>query len=259
MNEDKKTPEAEQVKKPAKKKTSVKEVSTDLIELGNFKTLANIEKSLKKDQLAFIKKTSAQSIKTLEHLYTLIYRAHVIGADLLRGEMIGYTDSKGNLVTITTKDFMLRKAYQTNLVDHITQEAIYVDEQCERCAFWSQGAKLVGATASVKRTDREQPIVATVKFSEYNKGHSLWKTLPETMIKKVALTHALRLAFPNELGGVYDEAETVSNGKPNTVVVSDGGATAKPEQIEQLKKMGVEIPEDLTIDGAVDLLMGGKK
>ena len=262
MNETKKTPEAEQVKKPAKKKTSPKGASTQLIKLENFTTLANIEKSLGKDQLAFIKKTAAQNIKTLEHLYTLIYRSYVVGADLLRGEMIGYTDNKGNLVTITTKDFMLRKAYQTGLVDSLTQDAIYVREEDGKkikCEFW-EGGTLVGATASVKRTDREQPVQATVKFSEYDKGYSLWKTLPETMIKKVALTHALRLAFPNELGGVYDESEIMPNGKPDTtVVISDGGASAKPAQIEKLKEMGIKIPEDLTIDGAVDLLMGGKK
>jgi len=260
MNETKKTPEAEQVKKPAKKKTSPKGASTQLIKLENFVTLANIEKSLRKDQLAFIKKTAARNIKTLEHLYTLIYRSHVVGADLLRGEMIGYTDSKGNLVTITTKDFMLRKAHQTGLLAGIKQEAIYVNENKERCDFWAQGAELVGATAEIARADANGVFSATVKFSEYDKRQSLWKTIPETMIKKVALTHALRLAFPNELGGVYDESEIMPNGKPDTtVVISDGGASAKPAQIEKLKEMGIKIPEDLTIDGAVDLLMGGKK
>jgi len=260
-----KTTDATQENKVAKK-PSKKEEGTNLIKLDNFTALASIEKTLKKDQLAFIKKTCAQGVKTVEHMYTLIYRAHVVGADLLRGEMVGYTDNKGNLVTIATKDFMLRKAYQTNQVDHLTQEAIYVDEAGNRCDFWANGAKLVGATASVKRKDTQAPITATVRLSEYNKGMALWKDIPETMIKKVALTHALRLAFPNELGGVYDESEFNGSVVVGETVENPGAEPAKMEQVKAIEDMIAkgktdlkEVPEDLTVDQAVEILTGGKR
>lgn len=73
--------------------------------------------------------------------------------------------------------------------------------------------KLVGAWCEVYRSDWKEPAREEVPFAEYNTGNSTWKKLPETMIKKVAEAAALRMAFPDVLGGVYireemDQAET---------------------------------------------------
>ncbi len=35
----------------------------------------------------------------------------------------------------------------------------------------------------------------------------MWASKPATMIRKVAMTHALREAFPSSLGGLYTEDE----------------------------------------------------
>ena len=69
------------------------------------------------------------------------------------------------------------------------------------------GEKTVGGWAKVYRKDREKPIVSEVSFSEYNKGTATWNSKPTTMIRKVALVQALREAFPDSLGGLYDEDE----------------------------------------------------
>ena len=42
---------------------------------------------------------------------------------------------------------------------------------------------------------------------EYNTGKAMWAKMPETMIKKVAEAAALRMAFPDELGGLYAQEE----------------------------------------------------
>jgi len=75
------------------------------------------------------------------------------------------------------------------------------------------GAKLIGGWARVYRTDRGFPSYAEVAFSEYNKGRSTWKDIPATMIRKVAIVHAMREAYPVQLGGLYTEDELVASGR----------------------------------------------
>lgn len=67
--------------------------------------------------------------------------------------------------------------------------------------------KLIGAWAEVDRKDWRRPAREEVSFAEYNTGRSAWAKLPESMIKKVAEVAALRMAFPDDLGGVYESAE----------------------------------------------------
>ena len=68
--------------------------------------------------------------------------------------------------------------------------------------------KFTRATCTIYRKDWERPFVHSVSMKEYNSGMSLWKSKPETMLKKVAISQAFRLAFPDELGGMpYDASE----------------------------------------------------
>lgn len=70
-----------------------------------------------------------------------------------------------------------------------------------------QGETLVGGWAKTYRKDRSRPFYEEVNFSEYNAKKSLWVTKPATMIRKVALVHTLREAFPATFGGLIDESE----------------------------------------------------
>ncbi len=70
-----------------------------------------------------------------------------------------------------------------------------------------EGEQLLGGWAKVYRKDRTRPAYDEVKLSEYNTGKSLWAKKPATMIRKVALVHALREAFPSTYGLLYDESE----------------------------------------------------
>ena len=67
--------------------------------------------------------------------------------------------------------------------------------------------ELLGGWAKVYRKDRSRPNYEEVKLGEYNTGKSLWASKPATMIRKVALVHALREAFPSTYGLTYDESE----------------------------------------------------
>ena len=70
-----------------------------------------------------------------------------------------------------------------------------------------EGETLLGGWAKVYRKDRSRPSYDEVRLAEYNTGKSLWASKPATMIRKVALVHALREAFPSIYGAVYDESE----------------------------------------------------
>ncbi|MEA3442546.1 MAG: phage recombination protein Bet, partial [Chloroflexota bacterium] len=73
--------------------------------------------------------------------------------------------------------------------------------------------KLVGGWAKVYRKDRAKSFYAAVPISEYRKytrdgkPSRFWNEMPASMIRKVALSHALKEAFPNRYSGIYTTAE----------------------------------------------------
>lgn len=69
------------------------------------------------------------------------------------------------------------------------------------------GETLLGGWAEVYMKGNRKPLKDTVALAEYSTGKSTWQKMPGTMIRKVALVHALREAMPEELGGLYDSTE----------------------------------------------------
>ena len=73
--------------------------------------------------------------------------------------------------------------------------------------------QLAGGWAKVYRSDRDKPFYAAVNLSEYRKFTRsgqvtrFWREMPATMIRNVALRHALKEAFPNRFAGLYTTAE----------------------------------------------------
>ena len=70
-----------------------------------------------------------------------------------------------------------------------------------------QNETIVGGWCRVYIEGYENPMFDEVSMSEYSTGQSNWKTKPATMIRKTAIVHALREAFPDDLGGLYDASE----------------------------------------------------
>ena len=67
---------------------------------------------------------------------------------------------------------------------------------------------LLGGWAEVHRADRDYPIKAFVSLADYDKNRSTWNAIKCTMIRKTALVHALREAFPAQLGALYTREES---------------------------------------------------
>jgi phage recombination protein Bet len=90
--------------------------------------------------------------------------------------------------------------------------------QDEPVFTYDKNGLLVSCKIAVYRKDFERPTVAVAHLAEYQRmtkdrqsGHmvpnSTWKKSPHIMISKCAEALALRKAFPDDLGGLYEESE----------------------------------------------------
>lgn len=74
-----------------------------------------------------------------------------------------------------------------------------------------EGETLLGGWSKVYRKDRRVPFIARLDIKEYTKardnGKGTWDTMASTMIDKCAIVSAMRLAFPQQLGGLYTDEE----------------------------------------------------
>lgn len=69
------------------------------------------------------------------------------------------------------------------------------------------GWTLIGGWCKVYVKDYRVPIYDEVSLAEYSTGRGNWAKMPATMIRKVALCHALREAFPDDFQGLYGAEE----------------------------------------------------
>ena len=115
--------------------------------------------------------------------------------------------------------------------------------ELEGC-FKLQTDVLVGGWAEVFVEGKDYPIVAKVSLAEYSKGQSTWKSMPSTMIRKVALVQALRESFPSEIGALYAKEELG--------IDEDKIINIKQEIKDEIKneanKEFVDIPVDIKAD-----------
>ena len=98
------------------------------------------------------------------------------------------------------------------------------------------GETLLGGWCRVHRIrtgGAGEEIFKEVSLKEYDKGQANWKTKPCTMIEKVAVSQALRAAFPKDYEGMYVAEE-----------VSEQGYT--DAEYENMGTVGGEEPIDMT-------------
>lgn len=148
------------------------------------------------EQLELIKSTIAKNA-TDEELKLFLYRCKNMGLDPLKpGEVhfVKYGQNAGTM--IVGIDGFRKRASKSGKISGIKRGVVRDDN-----------GKLISAWCEVYRSDWMHPAREEVSFSEYSTGKNLWATKPETMLKKVAEVAALRMACPDETGGLYTEEE----------------------------------------------------
>jgi len=163
------------------------------------------------EQLQLIKNTVAKGA-TDDELKLFLYRCKNMDMDPLKpGQIhfVKYGNSPGTIV-VGIEGFRTRAARSGKLAG-ISRGVIRDDK-----------GKCIGAWCEVHRKDWTHPAREEVSLTEYNTGKSAWAKMPETMIKKVAEAAALRMAFPDDLGGIY-ATEEMDQAASNPVVADQPG------------------------------------
>ena len=99
------------------------------------------------------------------------------------------------------------------------------------------------------------PYYSAVEWSEYagtdknGNLNSMWRNKGATMIRKVALSQALREAFPDDLGGLYEpeEINTIQEELPETPieVPTDHTDTVSEDAVEVIEPDENEVASSL--------------
>lgn len=121
------------------------------------------------------------------------------------------------------RDFYRKKAQEQPDYDGCYTQAVYSNDVfsmkngvvSHEFTLTDRGS-LLSAYAVVKRKNISQDFFVMVQLSEYDLKQSNWKTKPETMLKKVAESQALRGAFQGVFEGTYDESEERQQASPET-------------------------------------------
>ncbi len=115
---------------------------------------------------------------------------------------------------------------EVNVPSHTGKIITEGGKQIETCSVtvWRKGGDDRGYTATVYFDEYEKPSTKNKETGRETPG--MWQTKKRTMIAKVAEVHALRMAFPEELGQYYVEEEF----EREHVIATDVVPTVDPEE-----------------------------
>lgn len=121
-------------------------------------------------------------------------------------------------------------------------------------SFCAPGEQLIGGWAKVKIKGISVPYYTAVAWSEYvglkdGKPNRMWASKPTTMIRKVALSQALREAFPDDMGGLYEpeEINTIEDELDETPI-----DIPQPQPEQKPKRQKKQEPERVEAEVVVD-------
>lgn len=181
-----------------------------------------------------------------------IAKCQARGLNPLAGDayMTTYKNNDGTTTSsvIVSKDYFVRTATQQETFDGMRAGVTVLDSaggmHHREGSMVLPSEQLVGGWAEVRDKRWSIPAKAEVALAEYNTGRSLWKSKPGTMIRKVALVQALREAYPNAYGGVYDASEMGQDDRPapapEPVAVVVEQAPAEPDAGETWLRAAVQ-------------------
>src|SRR6056297_865503 len=170
----------------------------------------------------------------IKHLYHL---ASGYGLDPNKNEIWAVKYGTAPATIFVGRDGLLGIAHKTGQLDGLETKVIVLKKDGEPAEtdIAYPGTKLIGAKCTVYRKDMSRNITVSVKIDEYNSNKSNWRSMPETMIKKVAEAHALRRAF--SIHGVYIPEEfDQANNTPQAKGYEIKDATKKKEKKRELVK-----------------------
>lgn len=131
-------------------------------------------------------------------------------------------------------------------------------------SFRVPGDQLLGGWARVFLKNVSTPYYAAVEWGEYcgkdknGNLNGMWRSKGATMIRKVALSQALREAFPDDLGGLYEpeEINTIDEELPETPIEAPKPERKQEQPQEKPEVIDAEVVEPDDEDAVAASLFG---
>ena len=185
-------------------------------------------------------------------MFSSLCKARGLNPFLKEAYIIKFGNNPAQIVV--GKDAILKRAILNPNFDGREQGVIVLDasnkEIHKQGTFILQDETIVGGWAKVYRKDWKHPVHITVSLQEVaqRKGNGdfnvNWAKKTGTMIEKVALVRALREAFVEDAGGMYDADELPDN----IVTHGDDALIEEAEIIDQPDTLEDENSESETVD-----------
>jgi len=157
----------------------------------------------------------------------MLYIAEQHGLDPLLKEvyLLPFKNKKGKQEFLPYVSYagLMKCAHKSGKYDGIEEELVFSSE-----------GKILGAKARVWIKGSNHPCSAMCMMTEYDKGYSVWASMPGAMIKKCAKARALRDAF--NLEGLYIEEEFM--------VPADGASEPLKQEIREKKRITAQVEDD---------------
>ena len=204
----------------------------------------------------YIVGTSAQITMPEFKMFTELCKVRGLNPFLREAYCIKYSN-KTPATIVVGKDAILKRAVLNPKYNGMKSGIIVTNENGEEKkrtgTFKLPTETLVGGWAEVFRKDWENSIEASVSLEETiqrksdGEPNSNWTKQPATMIEKVAKVRALREAFVEDLGGMY-EAEEMNVDLPelneeDRIIVQDEEDNSETEPTENSDIKQVNINE----------------
>ncbi len=204
----------------------------------------------------YIVGTSAQITMPEFKMFTELCKVRGLNPFLREAYCIKYSN-KTPATIVVGKDAILKRAVLNPKYNGMKSGIIVTNENGEEKkrtgTFKLPNETLVGGWAEVFRKDWENSIEASVSLEEAiqrksdGAPNSNWTKQPATMIEKVAKVRALREAFVEDLGGMY-EAEEMNVDLPelkeeDRIIVQDEEDNSETEPTENSDIKQVNINE----------------
>lgn len=160
--------------------------------------------------------TTAQITMPEFKLFTELCKVRKLNPFLREAYLIKYSNNQPASIVVG-KDAILKRAVLNAKYDGMKSGIVVLTDSGEvierKGTFKLDNEQLVGGWAEVFRKDWSNSIYCSVSLAEaiQKKGNgepnSNWSKQPATMIEKVAKVRALREAFVEDLGGMYEAEE----------------------------------------------------
>lgn len=176
-------------------------------------------------------------------MFLELCRAQRLNPFIKDAYLVKYGNSPASI--ITSKEVFTKRANANKAYRGFEAGVVYLAKNGEvrqregSAVYKAAGEKLVGGWCRV-HVEGRKPFYDEVTLEEYSTGKSNWAKMPATMIRKVALVHCLREAFPDDFQGLYAAEEM---GKAGEVVQQPAQQTAPVAQVQAAPVQPVEVQE----------------